>query len=237
MADVAVLEILKHKRAARGEPLAELARRIGVRQENLQAIEDGRLGDLPPGIYGRAAVRSFAAAYGFDPAEVLSACEPFLRAVEEPIGALARLHGRPPKPPARVNPPAVADAFDRPSWRPLAAAAIDACIIMALLLVFVLCAAAMLLVPVRALGPSAPWLAVMGFVLGAGYFVWFGGVLGTTIGARALGLDAGLEQPRSLTLEAIAIRTMRAVSEDVRCIERMGAWVVAVFAAYRSQAV
>ena len=231
MADVAVLEILKNKRAARGEPLPALARRIGVRQENLQAIEDGRLGDLPPGIYGRAA-------YGFDPAEVLSACEPFLRAVEEPIGALARLHGRPPKAQVRVNPaPAVPDAFDRPSWRPLAAAAIDACIIMALLLVFVLCAALALLVPVRALGPSAPWLAVIGFVLAAGYFGWFGGVLGTTIGARALGLDAGLEQPRSLTLEAIAIRTMRAVTDDVRCIERMGAWVVAVLAAYRSQAV
>ena len=61
-----ISERLRQARTATGEDLAALGKRIGVRQEHLRAIEDGRFADLPAGIYGRSAVKSFAAAFGFD---------------------------------------------------------------------------------------------------------------------------------------------------------------------------
>src|SRR5262245_34408864 len=94
-------ERLRRARAASGEDVAALAKRAGVRAEHLSAIEDGRFGDLPPGIYGRSAVRAFAAAYQLDPAEALADCEALLRPVDDPIAALARLTGlRTPDKPA-----------------------------------------------------------------------------------------------------------------------------------------
>src|SRR5947207_12068148 len=86
-------EQLRCARAQRGEDLAALSARTGLRVHHIRAIEEGRLGDLPRGIYGRAAIRSFAAAYALDADAVLADCEVLLPRVEDPIDALARVRG------------------------------------------------------------------------------------------------------------------------------------------------
>ena len=229
----AVHERLRHARIARGEELAGLACRIGVRQEHLRAIEDGRFGDLPTGIYGRAAVRTFAAACGFDPAATLAECAPLLPVADEPIEALARLRGVRP---ARHEPHHEPINFDRPSWRPLAASAVDALVVVALLVIVVVATASLLLVPIAALHSSAVTLALVGLLLGAGYFVWFGGLGGATIGERLAHVVPDASDPALLTLRSIAERTLRSATVDVRCIVRLGVWLASRLDAYRSQA-
>src|SRR4051794_20125269 len=88
-----VNERLRRARTSRGEQLAELAAGIGVRESVLRGIEDGRFDQLPPGIYARAAIRSYSSAVGLDPVEILDACAPSLPAIEEPISAMGRLRG------------------------------------------------------------------------------------------------------------------------------------------------
>jgi transcriptional regulator with XRE-family HTH domain len=225
-------ERLRRARHARGEELPSLARRIGVRQEHLQAIEAGRFSELPAGIYGRAAIRSFAAAFGFDAGEILAACEPLLPALEEPISALARLRGLPkprsqPASDTRTVPqsvPLTTMPGECPSWRGLAAASVDACLVGLLLLIVVIGALTALTVSPSALGSSAVALGVMGVLLGSGYFVWFGGIAGTTVGQRLFQMEAGGRDRPPLTLQTIAARARRSATEDVRFMMALGAW-------------
>ncbi len=231
-------------RSASGEGRANLAKRIGVREEHLRAIEEGRLGDLPKGIYGRAAIRSFAQACGFDPAETLAACEPFLAQVDEPISALGRLRGvRQPRTPPPVAeaaadtgrpraPEAAARGTGTPlaqqildAGRVLAGAALDAVIIVVLLLVLVVCAITALMVPVSALAQSGPAFGVMGALLGALYFAWFGGLRGATIGEQLLLVEAAAVAGHVRSLNAIASRAVDAAMRDARAIQRVGASV------------
>ncbi len=237
-----ISERLRQARTARGEDLAALGTRIGVRQEHLRAIEDGRFADLPTGIYGRAAVRSFAAAVGFDGPAILAECEPWLVPVEEPIAALARLRGcrvRRPDPPA---PPQALDSglstddgspFD--GWLHLAAAALDACIVVGLVLFVVVSALTALTVPVSALESSAGAFAMMGMLLAAGYFLCFGGVRGATSGERTLGIEP--RDPVSmLPLRAVGERALQSATGDVRCIQRFGERLGRSTAAWASRA-
>ena len=237
-----ISERLRQARLAGGEDLAALGKRIGVRQEHLRAIEDGRFADLPSGIYGRSAVKTFAATFGFDGAAMLAECEPLLAPVEEPIAGLARLRGgrvRRPDPPARQNAidaDAVTDdgaAF--PGWRHLAAAALDASIIVGLLLLVVGSALTALTVRVSALEGSAAAFALMGMILAAGYFLCFGGVRGATVGERTLGIES--RGPVSmLTLQAVAERALQSATEDARCIQRFGERLGRSTAAWASSA-
>jgi hypothetical protein len=237
MADLTVSQRLSDARMAQGEDLPVLARRIGVRVEHLRAIEAGRLADLPPGIYGRSAIRSFARACGFDPEEILGACESLLTPVEEPISAMGRLrgvrqpHGTPPPvgstgqptlPPAR-DPRLTACIF--PSWRLLAAAAIDGCLVVTLLLVVVVCAVTAMMVPIWALERSGAAFALMGVLLGIAYFVWFGGLGGRTVGERVLRVAPRNTEHAALTLRAIGARAMLSATEDARFFHRLGAWM------------
>lgn len=231
---------LRQAREATGEDLAALGKRIGVRHDHLRAIEHGRFAELPTGIYGRAAVKSFAAAMGLDAAAVLAECEPLIPAVEEPIAALARLRGcrvRRPDPPAHD---AVADAGpleepDFPGWRQLAAAALDACVVVGLLLIVVVAALTAMTVSLSALQRSAPPLAVMGLLLAAAYFVCFGGVRGATVGERQLGIEPR-DSRSALTLRAVAERAIQSATEDVRCIQRFGERLGRSTAAWASSA-
>lgn len=239
-----ISERLSRARAAQGDDLLVLAKRIGVRKEHLHAIEDGRFGDLPPGIYGRAAIKSFAAACGFDPVEVLAACEPLLPQVEEPIAGMARVRGvRAAKPDPPLQRPAAARAAaerpvfanmptDRPSWRLLAAAAVDACVVVTLLLVVVVCAMTALVVPVSALDHSAPAFGLMGILLGVAYFVWFGGLGGATVGQRLLRLPPCAPALSSLTIQSIGVRALRAATADAAFIRRTGAWMGALIGSH-----
>jgi hypothetical protein len=64
----------------------------------------------------------------------------------------------------------------------------------------------------------------MGVVLGAAYFVWFGGVRGATVGEQLLGTEPSRPAPVSLTLRAIGARALLAATADGRCIQELGAW-------------
>ena len=220
---------LRQARERSGEDLATLAARIGVRQEHLRAIEDGRFGDLPQGIYGRAAVRSFSAAMGFDGPAVLAECEPFLVPVDEPIAALARLRGVRARKVESAKPPAEADmhddvAGDSPfaGWRRMAAAALDAGVVAGLLLIVIVAALTALTAPVTALRDSAPAFFLMGVLLGAAYFLCFGGVRGLTVGARALGIAPDGPPQGAVTLPLVLERAILAATEDLRGMMKMG---------------
>jgi hypothetical protein len=174
---------------------------------------------------------------GFEGEVVLAECEPLLVAVEEPIAALARLRcGRV----ARTPPPTPRGAESRVDaralhgWRYVAAAALDAGIVAVLLLVIVIAALTAMTVPVSALGPSAPALAIMALLLGAAYFLCFGGLRGATVGERTLGIEPGAS-PSTLTPRAVIDRALLSATEDVRCIQRCGERIGRSIAAWTSE--
>jgi uncharacterized RDD family membrane protein YckC len=225
-----VSQQLKSARTAREQDLAAFARRIGVPAHHLCAIEEGRFADLPPGIYGRSTVKSYASACGLDPAETLATVEPWLKAVDDPIFGLARLKGLHVAMPAAADVPVIGvittvepDAGGG-NWRPLCAALIDALIVTALLLVVVAAAVTALLVPVSALDHSSPAFGFMGVLIALGYYLCFGGVGGATVGERVMHVTHAPCQ-RTLTLQAVAARALQSASEDVRCLCSLGARV------------
>jgi len=214
-------ERLLGARMARGEQLETLAERTGVRLPQLVAIEEGRFADLPQGIYARAAIRSYAIAYGLDPDGILAECKALLPQAADPIQTIARMRGVRQAAEPAVEAPADPAA---PSWRPFAAAAIDALIVGGMLVTVTACAALFARVSLTALVPSAVPLAFVGGVLAIWYFVWFGGLLGSTLGGWALGSGRPAPEPAPLRLRAIAVRALYAATEDARAIAVLGRW-------------
>lgn len=225
MVGVAPQERLRRARAERGESLEALARRTGLRLHHLRAIEEGRLTDLPAGLYGRSAIRAFATAYSLDADEMVSACEALLPQVEDPIGALGRLHGRAAIRTAVVPAPPRPTSSSQPGWRPFAAATVDGAVSGTLLLVVAAGTALLARVSIAALGPAAVSLFLVGLVLGSAYYLWLGGLGGTTFGEYAVGPEERRRDPRPLTLRAIALRTIAAATADARAIHAVGVWV------------
>lgn len=237
-----VSERLRQARIERGESLDLVIRRSGVRAAAAQAIEEGRFKDLPSGIYGRATVRRYCAALGLDPEPVLAVCGPLLPAVEDPIAALARMQGLPLSRPRRGSEDTtsktdqeIGDAsgakgsgdalWGVPSWGLLAGAAMDAFVIVAMLLAVVTCTVAAG-VPVSAFGNgSAAAFTVIAFVLGSSYFVVLGGVAGTTLGQQLAGVRVHPGEAAALDLRTITARTVRCVFRDALFIESAGAWI------------
>jgi transcriptional regulator with XRE-family HTH domain len=228
MSRLSVYERLRQSRIARGEDLASLAQRAGVREALLHAIEEGRFADLPRGIYGRSAIKSFASALGLDAVEVLAECEPFLPAVDDPIDALARLRGirsapRATAPADPASPHPIQWSETAAMWKPLAAAAIDASIIMLTLLFLVAMTMTFLAAPLSAFrGTSAAAFGVMGFLLACCYFGCFAGIAGATLGERALRIAATPMDPASHDLPAVLTRTLRGLLRDVSAIRTIG---------------
>lgn len=219
---------MRQARLGAGESLGSLAERSGVREGLLRTIEDGAFAALPPGIYARAAIRSYAVAVGFDPVEILDACADALPEPEEPISGLGRLHGvrQPAVTRAPAAPEPSADVSSGFSWRPIAAAAIDAGVIAALFGGLIVCARVAIAVPLARLGPSAAVaLAMMGVLFGAGYFVWIGGLTGATAGERVTGLRRQTGGASRATLRVIGARAWRGATEDLRGFAAAGAWV------------
>jgi transcriptional regulator with XRE-family HTH domain len=228
MSRLTVYERLRQSRIARGEDLATVAQRAGVREGLLHAIEEGRLADLPRGIYGRSAIRSFAAALGLDAAEVLAECEQFIPAVDDPIDALARLRGVRSAPKLApqadsASPHAMQWSETAAMWKPLAAAAIDGAIIMLMLLLLVAVTMTFLAAPLSAFrATTAPAFGLMGFLLACCYFGCFAGVAGATVGERAVGMAAGRADVTSHDFNSVLTRTLRALLRDVSTIRAIG---------------
>ena len=226
MTGVAPHERLRRARAERGEDLEALSARTGLRVHHVRAIEAGRFAELPPGIYARAAIRSLAVAYALDADGILADCEALLPRVDDPIEALARMRGVAVS--AETGGAVTASAADSPSpapgWRTFAAASVDGAIAGALLAVASAGAALLARVSLAALQASAGPLFLIGLLLGAGYYVWLGGLSGTTMGEFAVGPERRTRDPRPLTLRAIALRTVAAATADARGIRALGQW-------------
>jgi transcriptional regulator with XRE-family HTH domain len=294
-------ERLRQARMSRGDGLETLAQRIGVRASVLRSIEAGRYDELPPGIYGRAAIRAFAEALGFDGQAVIRECDDRLPPVEDPIAGLARIRGirtardmfpvhvpdfrlkaeatrflqratnlvqtawslvqRAPRlaqsaVPRRAFPTLTSwrralptqtawrpssggssgqRSVRQPNWRILAAAAIDAAIVISLLLALVGATVAAFRIRVSALGPgAAPAFGIVGMLLGITYFAVFGGIGGQTLGARVAGLGAQSQDCSPVNLAAVATRAFRSAARDALAIEQLAAWVVCLSATNRS---
>jgi uncharacterized RDD family membrane protein YckC len=223
-------ERLRRARIARAEGLGAIARRIGVREPLLRAIEDGRFADLPHGVYARAAIKSYAAGLDLPPGEILAACEPMLPAVDDPIAALCRLRGIRSSPVRRpaANVPA-ATLFECPAWQLAAVAALDALVVVAMLLVVVVCTVTASAVPISSLGrAAAPGFGAMALVLWVCYMVLFGGIAGATIGERVVGLEPRPRDVGPADLRLVAARAFHCACRDASFIELLGGWLGAV---------
>jgi hypothetical protein len=86
-------ERLKLARERSGLSRAAIARQWGVREQNLELIDGGRFEELPTGLYGRSAVRSYASAVGIPADEALAEIVDRLRTPEDPLDGLARVRG------------------------------------------------------------------------------------------------------------------------------------------------
>ncbi|MBI3962990.1 MAG: DUF4115 domain-containing protein [Deinococcus sp.] len=63
-------EALREARERKGLTIAEISRRLNIRQPLLQALEEERFSDLPEEFYVRSFLRSFAQVVGLDPTQV-----------------------------------------------------------------------------------------------------------------------------------------------------------------------
>lgn len=223
MGDESVHERLRLARMARGLTIELMAERSGVRAEWLRAIDAGRFGDLPAGIYARSAMRAYAAALSLNVNEILRLSAPLLPSVEDPIDAMRRLNGITVH--LQSEPPVEKPSSTAlPDWRVIVASAIDAATMAFGLIVLVTCTVAIGL-PMSMLdrGAAGPLFSVM-LLVAVLYFVVFGGMVGTTIGDYAIGGGTSAE-PARLNLQAVATRTRDAILRDSYFVEQLGEWV------------
>src|SRR4029453_4559181 len=101
---------------SRGLTIESMAQRSGVRAEWLRAIDAGRFGDLPAGIYARSAMRAYAAALNLHAHEILRLGPALLPSGENPIDAMRRLNGFAVSAPAS-EPPVEKPSSTMPDWR------------------------------------------------------------------------------------------------------------------------
>jgi hypothetical protein len=71
---VLVGRLLGDRRRGRGLTLEEVGLALRVAPRHVQAVEEGRIADLPPQPYPRGLVSAYARLVGFDPEEILRVC-------------------------------------------------------------------------------------------------------------------------------------------------------------------
>jgi hypothetical protein len=220
--DELIHERLRLARMARGLTIESMAKQSGVRADWLRAIDAGRFADLPPGIYARSAMRAYAAALNLNVNEILRLSSALLPSVEDPIDGMRRMNGITVH--TRSEPPIEKPSSTVPDWRVIAASAIDAATMAFGLIVLVTCTVAVGL-PMSMLDRAAagPLFSVV-LLVAVLYFVVFGGIVGTTIGAYVMGGGMSAE-PARLNLQAVATRTRDAILRDSYFFEQLGQWV------------
>ena len=181
-----IIAELRQQREARGLESLALSRRTGVRISFLTSIDRGDVGALPAGLYGRAAVRAYAAGVGIDPDSALTALAPHLRVLEDPIDGLARVRGISRPVPSRSSvtirteePRHLQSAQVAPVWPPLAASLCDSVLLavidlMLLALTAIACGTTMEITLLRA-GPA---LILLWALIGCAYYLLLGGIRG-----------------------------------------------------------
>jgi hypothetical protein len=180
-------ERLRLAREKRGISLATIARQWGVREQNLVLIEQNAFEELPTGLYGRTAVRSYASAVGLSPDDALAEVSSRLRAPEDPLDGLARVRGLQRQQAGRASEmtSTIARWTMDLSWRPQAAAVLDGAVLIALdAILLMLTAKVAGAHPADVLRVAAPWMLVIFALIAAFYFVLLGGIGRATLGSR-----------------------------------------------------
>jgi transcriptional regulator with XRE-family HTH domain len=205
-------ERLRRERQRQGIPIATIARDCGVRERNLLLIEQDKFEELPSGLYGRNVVRLYAKRLGIPPDEALAEVGARLRTPEDALVGFARIRGlRTSARPRRIEfvaPPAM--PLSAP-WRPFAAAAIDAGLLLAIDMVLVGLTALVAHVPatdVLRIG-MAPMM-VLAVVIAGLYFVLLGGIGRATLGTRLAHLPEGTGM-----LDGVDVRTV--IQRGLQC--------------------
>jgi transcriptional regulator with XRE-family HTH domain len=226
-------ERLRLAREQRGLSLTAIAHDKGVREQNLILIERDAFEELPTGLYGRHAIRSYAVAVGLSPDDALAEVQSRLRELEDPMDGLARVRGIDRPPPRRVVDAAVDGEHRRgssrsvtvaPAWRPQVAALIDGAILtgidLALLQLTALVAGVRTVELIRFALPSMVLLFVLIACL---YYVLLGGIRRATIGARLVQAPEFDDMLDGADVHAVMQRGLRwAVAEG----SSLATWVV-----------
>jgi len=167
---------------------ATIARQWGVREQNLDLIDAGRFEELPTGLYGRSAVRSYASAVGVPADEALAEVAARLRTPEDPLDGLARVRGLTRQPERTIR-----DVLHVPapeislssSSRAHVANVVDAVVLLGV--DFLLLGLTALVAGVGAtevLRAAAPSMIGLFAFIAALYFVLLGGLARATVGSR-----------------------------------------------------
>ena len=179
---------LRLARERRGLSLATIARQWGIREYNLELIERNRFEDLPTGLYGRTAVRSYAMAVGVPADEALAEVGDRLRTPEDPLDGLARVRGLTRQPERTIKDILHVQGREMtlsPTARAHVANVLDALVLLGL--DFLLLELTALVAGVRAtevLRVAAPSMIALFVLIAALYFVMLGGLARATIGSR-----------------------------------------------------
>lgn len=115
-----------------------------------------------------------------------------------------------------------------PAWRPLAAVGVDGLVSAALLLLTIAATVPLSGAMPSAFGRQAALVfGLLGLVLAACYFLFFGGVACATAGERLIGMRVGRRHPRHMNPRMVAVRASRCWARDVRYLRRLGEWAAA----------
>lgn len=196
--------------------LNTIAKQWGVREQNLLLIEHDAFESLPTGLYGRTAVRSYAAAVGVPPDEALAEVLERLRTPEDPMEGIARVRGltcvtRRPGASTSIWMSAASIA----AWRQFAAAAIDGALLVAIdLLLLVLTARVAGVGATDVLRLGTPSMIVLCAVIAALYFVLLGGIGRATIGARLMRSPTGAGMLDGVDIRAVLQRGVQSALAD-----------------------
>jgi Helix-turn-helix domain len=168
--------------------LATIARKYGLREQSLDLMERDRFEELPTGLYGRSAVRSYAKAVGIPVDEALAAVADRLRPLEDPLDGLARVHGLTRRPERAIR-----RTLDVPgpevtlssSSRAHVANVLDGLVLLGLdILLLEVTALAAGVRAIEVLRAAAPSMVTLFVLVAALYFVLLGGLARATIGTR-----------------------------------------------------
>jgi hypothetical protein len=218
-------ESLRQARERKGWTLATLASRTGVRESVLAVIDRGGFGELPAGLYGRAALRAYAAEVGLDAVAVLDEAARLLPPVEDPLDGLARVRGfarrrrseSPRGPVEDARSPARPDtsAAATQCRHVAGAAAVDSMLLIAINgAVWALTSVVLGVRPAVAFDEAAPALCMLWTLIAGAYFVLLGGIRNGTPGVLLAGLPDAAHDTRTVTLRSSIIRGLRCAFEE-----------------------
>jgi Helix-turn-helix domain len=208
-------ERLRTARERRGLSLATIAKQWGIREQNLRLIDHDAFESLPTGLYGRTAVRSYAAAVGVPPDEALAEVVDRLRSPEDPMEGIARVRGL-----TCVTRPGATSrtwmsAASITAWRQFAAAAIDGALLVGIdLLLLALTARVARVSATDVLRLGTPSMIVLCAVIAALYFVLLGGIGRATIGARLMQAPLGAGMLDGVDVRAVLQRGIQSALAD-----------------------